>query len=53
LLPIAPLVITPGTRPVLFAGSVRLSGPSGPGDQLIAFLGRYLRLRAAPGSATA
>ena len=44
MLPIAPLVITPGTRPGLFAGSVRLSGPSGPGDQLIAFLGRYLHL---------
>ena len=37
LLPIAPLVIT----------------PAGPGGQLIAFLGRHLRLRAAPGPATA
>jgi uncharacterized protein (TIGR03086 family) len=53
LLPIAPLLITPGTRPGLFAGPVRLSGPAGPGDQLIAFLGRHPRLRAAPGSATA
>lgn len=53
LLPIAPLVITPGTRPGLFAGPVRLPGPAGPGDQLIAFLGRYLRLRAAPRPATA
>jgi hypothetical protein len=30
-----------------------LPGPAGPGDQLIAFLGRHPRLRAAPGSATA
>ena len=49
LLPIAPLVITPGTRPGPFAYSVRLPGPAGPGDQLIAFLGRHPRLRAAPG----
>jgi uncharacterized protein (TIGR03086 family) len=47
LLPIAPLLITPGTRPGLFAGPVRLPGPAGPGDQLIAFLGRHSRLRAA------
>jgi uncharacterized protein (TIGR03086 family) len=53
LLPIAPLVITPGTRPGLFADPVRLPGPAGPGDQLIAFLGRHPRLRAAPGPATA
>jgi uncharacterized protein (TIGR03086 family) len=53
LLPIAPLVITAGTRPGLFAGPVRLPGPAGPGDQLIAFLGRHPRLRAAPGPATA
>jgi hypothetical protein len=46
-------VITPGTRPGLFAYSVRLPRPAGPGDQLIAFLGRYLRLRAAPGPSTA
>lgn len=53
LLPIAPLVITPGTRPGLFTGSVRLSGLAGPSDQLIAFLGRYLRLRAASWPSTA
>jgi uncharacterized protein (TIGR03086 family) len=53
LLPIAPLLIAPGTRPGLFADPVRLPGPAGPGDQLIAFLGRHPRLRAAPGLATA
>jgi uncharacterized protein (TIGR03086 family) len=53
LLPIAPLLITPGTRPGLLADPVRLPGPAGPGDQLIAFLGRHPRLRAAPGPATA
>jgi hypothetical protein len=40
LLPIAPLLITPGTRPGLFADPVRLPGPASPGDQLVAFLGR-------------
>jgi len=53
LLPIAPLLITPGTRPGLFADPVRLPGPAGPGDQLIAFLGRHPRMRAASGPATA
>jgi hypothetical protein len=48
LLPIAPLLITPGTRPGLFADPVRLPGPAGPGDQLVAFLGRQPRLPAAP-----
>ncbi len=48
LLPIAPLVITPDTRPGLFADPVRLPGPAGPGDQLVAFLGRRPRLAAAP-----
>jgi uncharacterized protein (TIGR03086 family) len=48
LLPIAPLVITPGTRPGLFAAPVRLPGPASPGDQLVAFLGRQPRLLAAP-----
>jgi uncharacterized protein (TIGR03086 family) len=43
LLPIAPLLITPGTRPGLFAGPVRLPGPASPGDQLVAFLGRQPR----------
>jgi uncharacterized protein (TIGR03086 family) len=50
LLPIAPLLITPGSRPGLFAGPVRLAGPAGPGDQLVAFLGREPRPPAAPGS---
>ncbi len=49
LLPIAPLLITPGTRPGLFAGPVRLAGPASPGDQLVAFLGRQPRPPAAPG----
>jgi uncharacterized protein (TIGR03086 family) len=52
-LPIAPLLITPRTRPGLFADPVRLPGPADPGDQLIAFLGRHPGLRAAPGPATA
>jgi uncharacterized protein (TIGR03086 family) len=40
LLPIAPLLITPATRPGLFADPVLLRGPACPGDQLVAFLGR-------------
>ena len=40
LLPLAPLLITPSTRPGLFADPVRLPGPACPGDQLVAFLGR-------------
>ena len=43
LLPIAPLLITPSTRPGLFADPVRLPGPACPGDQLVAFLGRQPR----------
>ena len=43
LLPSAVLLITPGTRPGLFADPVRLAGPAGPGDQLVAFLGRQSR----------
>jgi uncharacterized protein (TIGR03086 family) len=43
LLPIAPLLITPATRPGLFADPVRLPGPAGPGDQLVAFCGRHPR----------
>jgi PPOX class probable F420-dependent enzyme len=43
LLPIAALLITPGTRPGLFADPVRLPGPACPDDQLVAFLGRQLR----------
>jgi uncharacterized protein (TIGR03086 family) len=50
LLPIAPLLITPGTRPGLFADPVRLPGPACPGDQLVAFLGRQPRPPAVPGS---
>ncbi len=50
LLPIAPLLITPETRPGLFADPVRLSGPASPGDQLVAFLGRQPRPLAATGS---
>ena len=53
LLPIAPLLITPGTRPGLFAGPVRLPGPACPGDQLVAFLGRQPRPPAAPGPGSA
>jgi uncharacterized protein (TIGR03086 family) len=48
LLPVVPLLITPGTRPGLFADAVRLPGPAGPGDQLVAFLGRRPRLPTAP-----
>jgi hypothetical protein len=47
LLPIAPLLITSGSRPGLFADPVRLSGPACPGDQLVAFLGRQPRLNQA------
>lgn len=52
LLPIAPLVIPPGIRPGLFADPVRLPGPAGPGDQLVAFCGRQPRLLAPPGPGT-
>jgi uncharacterized protein (TIGR03086 family) len=40
LLPVAPLLITPQTRPGLFGRPVQLPGPACPGDQLVAFLGR-------------
>jgi uncharacterized protein (TIGR03086 family) len=43
LLPSAVLLITPGTRPGLFADPVRLADPAGPGDLLVAFLGRQSR----------
>ena len=49
LLPISPLLITPATRPGLFADPVRLPGPASPGDRLVAFLGRQPRPPAAPG----
>ena len=48
LLPIAPLLITPGTRPGLFADPVRLPGPASPGDQLVAFHGRQPHSPVAP-----
>ena len=47
LLSIAPLLITPATRPGLFADPVWLPGPASPGDQLVAFLGRQPRSLAA------
>jgi uncharacterized protein (TIGR03086 family) len=50
LLPIAPLLITPGTRPGLFADPVQLPGPASLGDQLVAFLGRQPRPTGTPGS---
>jgi hypothetical protein len=53
LLPIAPLLVTPGTRPELFADPVRLPGPACPGDQLVAFCGRQPRSPAAPAPGTA
>jgi len=53
LLPIAPLLITPGCRPGLFANPVRLPRPAGPGDQLVAFLGRQPRPPVASGLASA
>jgi uncharacterized protein (TIGR03086 family) len=53
LLPIAPLLITPDSRPGLFAEPVWLSGPACPGDQLVAFLGRQPRRPAAPGPSSA
>jgi uncharacterized protein (TIGR03086 family) len=43
LLPVAQLFVPPGTRPGLFAGPVRVPAPAGPGDQLVAFLGRRPR----------
>jgi uncharacterized protein (TIGR03086 family) len=53
LLPVAPPLITPATRPGLFADPVRLPGPASPGDQLVAFLGRQPRVLAARGSGRA
>jgi uncharacterized protein (TIGR03086 family) len=40
LLPVAPLLITPATRPGLFADPVRVPVRCGLSDQLVAFLGR-------------
>lgn len=53
LLPIAPLLVTPSSRPGLFAGPVRLPGPACPGDRLVAFLGRQPYSPAAPGPGSA
>lgn len=47
LLPIAQLLVTPRARPGLFADPVLLPGPAGPGDQLVAYLGRRPRPRLA------
>jgi uncharacterized protein (TIGR03086 family) len=40
LLPVAPLVVPPGVRPGRFAEPVGLPPGAGPGDRLVAFLGR-------------
>jgi uncharacterized protein (TIGR03086 family) len=40
LLPLAPLLITPATRPGLFADPVLVPAQASLGDQLVAFLGR-------------
>jgi uncharacterized protein (TIGR03086 family) len=53
LLPLAPLLITPGSRPGLFADPVRLTRPACHGDQLVAFLGRQPRPPVAPRLASA
>ena len=47
LLPLAPLLISPATRPGLFADPVPVPAQASPGDQLVAFLGR--RPQAPPG----
>jgi uncharacterized protein (TIGR03083 family) len=41
LLPLAPLLVTPDTRPMLFADPVWLPESAHPGDRLLAFLGRH------------
>ena len=43
LLPLAPLLITPATRPGLFADPVPVPAQADLGDQLVAFLGRQPR----------
>jgi uncharacterized protein (TIGR03086 family) len=53
LLPVAPLLITPGTRPGLFADPVQLPAPASHSDQLVAFLGRRPHPPGAPESAGA
>jgi uncharacterized protein (TIGR03086 family) len=51
LLAIAPLLVTPAVRPGLFADPVLVSGQCGPGDQLVAFLGRHPGRPGAPDAA--
>jgi uncharacterized protein (TIGR03086 family) len=51
LLPIAPLLITPSTRPGLFGDPVPVSRLASPGDKLAAFLGRQPSLQAPPRTA--
>jgi uncharacterized protein (TIGR03086 family) len=51
LLPVAPLLVTPATRRGLFADPVRVPGRPGPGDQLVAFLGRQPGRPGIPGAA--
>jgi uncharacterized protein (TIGR03086 family) len=48
LLPVAPLLVTPGARAGLFADPVQLAGPACPSDQLVALLGREPGWMAAP-----
>jgi uncharacterized protein (TIGR03086 family) len=43
LLPLAPLLITPATRPGLFADPVPVPAQASAGDRLVAFLGRRPR----------
>jgi len=50
LLPIAPLLVPRATRAGLFADPVPVPALAGPGDRLVAFLGRQPRLQAAPGT---
>ena len=50
LLPIAPLLVPRATRAGLFADPVPVPALAGPGDRLVAFLGRHPRLPAAPGT---
>jgi uncharacterized protein (TIGR03086 family) len=51
LLPIAPLLITPSTRPGLFGDPVPVSRLASPGDKLTAFLGRQPGPQAPPRTA--
>ena len=50
LLPLAPLLVPRATRAGLFADPVPVPALAGPGDRLVAFLGRQPRLPAAPGT---